>query len=132
MQTAPQPQPQPQPWKSTVGGVLTLVIGGLDALGFFAMVVIAALVGASVDFTNYIEDQIYPMAASFFMAWMIALAVVLAILAVLTILGGISALSRKRWGLALAGSIAAILGPWWPVGITALIFIAIGRDEFKS
>ena len=130
MQTAPHPQPQP--WKSTVAGVLTVVIGGIDVLAFLGSIVVVTLFGASSRFTDYVNDQIYPMTSAFFLGWMIAAAVFFAVVAVLAILGGISALERKRWGLALAGSIVAIFGPWWPIGITAVVFTALGRDEFKS
>jgi len=129
MQTAPQP---PQPWKSTVAGVLTLVVGGIDILAFFASIIMVIFVSQSIRFADYIEEQIYPMTAGFFLSWMIFAVVFFAVIAVLAILGGISALDRKRWGLALAGSIAAIFGPWWPAGILAVIFTALGRDEFRS
>ena len=62
---------------------------------------------------------------------LVIVAVYLAAVGVLSLLGGISALKRERWGLALAGSIAAVVGGWSAVGIVALIFIAISRDEFR-
>ena len=51
------------------------------------------------------------------------------ILSILALIGGIYALQRKTWGLALAGSIAAIL-VFLPLGIPALIFAAQAKDEF--
>ena len=134
MQTAPgsQPQPQPQPWKSTVAGVLTMVIGVIDALAFFGTVVAIILFNNSTRFMDYINDQIYPLTTGWFSAMLIFAAVVFAVVAVLAILGGIEALQRKHWGLALAGAIASIFGPWWPVGITGTVFMALARDEFKS
>src|ERR1035437_10169796 len=46
------------------------------------------------------------------------------------IIGGIFALRRKRWGLALAGGIGALLtSP--PLGIIAMILLFSGRNEFK-
>ncbi len=133
MQTAPerQPQPQPQPWKSTVAGVLTLVIGAIDVLAFLGTLVAITLFNNSSRFMNYIEDQIYPMTMDWFSAMLIVAAVVFAAAAVLAILGGISALERKRWGLAVAGAIVSIIGPWWPVGIVGTVFTALARDEFK-
>ncbi len=129
MQTAPQP-PQ-QPWKSTVAGVLTLVIGIIDALAFFGTIITIIIFNNSNRFMDYINDQIYPMTTGFFTAMLIFGAVVLAVFAVLAILGAIEALQRKHWGLALAGAVVSIIGPWWPVGITATVFMALGRDEFK-
>lgn len=61
---------------------------------------------------------------------LVAIAVPLAALAVLAMVGGILALQRKSWGLALAGSIAAVL-PFSLLGIAALILTALSRDEFE-
>jgi hypothetical protein len=45
--------------------------------------------------------------------------------------GGVSALRRRNWGLALAGSILAVPGiP--PAGVFALILIAMSRKEFSK
>jgi len=131
MQTAPERQPQTQPWKSTVAGVLTLVIGAIDVIAFLGCMITVIFFNNSPRFVNYIEDQIYPMTTDLFNAMMVFAAVVFAVAAVLAILGGISALERKRWGLALAGAIVSIIGPWWPIGVTGTVFTALARDEFK-
>ncbi len=129
MQTAPQPQLQP--WKSTVGGILILIVGGIDALAFLGTLLAAILLNSLSSFMDYVEAQIYPVTLDFFSALMIGLAVFFAVVAIVAILGGISALQRKRWGLALAGAIVSVFGTWF-LGIPAVVFIAIGRDEFKS
>jgi hypothetical protein len=49
---------------------------------------------------------------------------------VLELLGGIYALKRRNWGIALAGSIIAAL-PFDVLGILALVFVAMGRREFE-
>ena len=50
-------------------------------------------------------------------------------LGVVAIIGGIYALMRRLWILALIGAICAIpVAP--PLGVLAVIFIAIGKDEF--
>jgi hypothetical protein len=129
MQTSPQPHSQP--WKSTVAGVLTLVIGAIDVLACLGSIVTIIVFNSSPRFVDYIEDQVYPMTTDFFTGMMIFAAVVFGIAAIVAILGAISALQRKRWGLALAGAIVSIIGPWWPIGITGTVFAAIARDEFK-
>ncbi|MFC1988479.1 hypothetical protein ACFLVJ_01430 [Chloroflexota bacterium] len=50
--------------------------------------------------------------------------------AVLALVGGIFALQRKRWGLALAGAIVAIL-PFSLLGMAALILIILSKNEFE-
>jgi len=48
----------------------------------------------------------------------------------LATMGGIFALQRKRWGLALAGSIVAIL-PFSLLGMAAVILVVLSKDEFE-
>lgn len=51
------------------------------------------------------------------------------VIGVLAVVGGIFALRRKRWKWALTGTIAAALS-LLPLGIAAVILVAISRDEF--
>ena len=51
-------------------------------------------------------------------------------IAFLALTGGIFALQRKRWSLALAGSIVAIL-PFSLLGIAATILVVVSKDEFE-
>lgn len=48
---------------------------------------------------------------------------------IVAIAGGISTLRRKRFGLSLAGAVCAL--PSTVLGILAVIFVAMGRKEFK-
>ena len=50
---------------------------------------------------------------------------------ILAIVGGIYALQRKIWGLALAGSIAAFFTPSWVLGVAAIVFTALSKNEFE-
>jgi len=52
------------------------------------------------------------------------------VLGIIAIAGGISAVRRKSFGLALAGAICAL--PSVVFGILALIFISLGREEFEA
>ena len=50
------------------------------------------------------------------------------VLAIVAIVGGISAIRRKRFGLSLAGAICAVpFGSW---GILAIVFVVLGKREF--
>jgi hypothetical protein len=61
-------------------------------------------------------------------------------LGLIAIVGGIFAIRRKFWGLALAGAICAIVPPhpwgyltWTPVlGILAVVFVALSKNEFTG
>jgi hypothetical protein len=52
------------------------------------------------------------------------------VLGIVAIVGGISALRRKRFGLSLAGAICAL--PSIILGILAVVFIAVGKREFGT
>jgi len=60
------------------------------------------------------------------------LAAVLIVLGIVSLVGGIFAVQRRIWGVALAGAICALFPP--PViilGILAIVFVALGKREFK-
>lgn len=48
---------------------------------------------------------------------------------VVALVGGVYALRRRIWGLALAGAICAAF-PAMPLGVLAIIFISIAKREF--
>lgn len=56
--------------------------------------------------------------------------VCLAILGIVAIVGGISAIRRKSFSLSLAGAICA--RPSTILGILAVIFVALGKREFEA
>ena len=49
---------------------------------------------------------------------------------IMPILGGIFALQRRRWWIAFAGSIGAVIGIIF-TGVPAIVLIAMSRDEFE-
>jgi hypothetical protein len=51
------------------------------------------------------------------------------ILGIVAVVGGISAIRRKRFGLSLAGAICALLSGL--MGILAVIFVVLGKREFE-
>jgi hypothetical protein len=108
-------------WKPTVAGVLCISESCLKFVGVFALII--AIVAVRSEHRVYV-DEVNPVGI------LVAIAVPLAALAVLAMVGGILALQRKSWGLALAGSIAAVL-PFSLVGMAALILTALSRDEFE-
>jgi uncharacterized membrane protein len=65
------------------------------------------------------------------MGWLSAIGAPLIVLGIVAIVGGIYALRRRLWGLALAGSICALLGPWALLGILAIVFVSLGKGEFE-
>ena len=54
----------------------------------------------------------------------------LSICGVLALLGGISALRRKHWGLAMTGAICALVPLQTILGIVSVVFLSLCRDDF--
>ena len=52
------------------------------------------------------------------------------VLGILGVVGGISAIKRKRFSLSLAGGVSALLSGI--LGILAVIFVALGKREFGA
>jgi len=100
-------------WKPTVGGILAIIAGALQVI--FGIVV--AAVGSLAWFIG--------------IGWLGAIGAPLIIVGIIAIVGGIYALKRRIWGLALAGSICALVGPWFILGVLAIIFVSLGKREFK-
>jgi len=107
-------------WKPTTAGILT-VIGGAFLLAWgLGHVIRAELVAGTL--THW---QFGP---------------VFIVLGLITIVGGIFAVRRRVWGLALAGAICAVFPfhpygslIWTPIlGILAIVFVALSRNEFSS
>jgi len=57
-------------------------------------------------------------------------AFVMIIAGVLAIVGGVFAMKKKKWGVALAGSIGSIIA-FMPCGIASIIFVIMGKEEFQ-
>ena len=56
--------------------------------------------------------------------------IVLLVFGIIALIGGIYAIKRQKWGLALAGSILA-LPAGGILGILSIIFVSLGRKEFS-
>jgi hypothetical protein len=52
----------------------------------------------------------------------------LGVLGIVAVVGGISAIRRKRFGLSLAGAICALISGL--LGVLAVVFVALGKREF--
>lgn len=97
----------------TAGGVLAIISGAL-AIIVGVVLVILGILGAS--------------------GWgleAIPLGIVGIILGLLAVVGGRRALAMKSFGWALTGGICALLCRG-PLGLLALIFIAVSKAEFKQ
>ena len=119
-------------WKPTVAGILDIVGGSLSILGSVGIII-------GIMFFVPVSRSVGPGPVPDMERWMIPgiletilvlAAVHLLIVGILPIIGGIFALQRRKWGLALAGSIATIFGSTL-FGILATVFTSISKDEFE-
>jgi hypothetical protein len=112
-------------WKPIAGGILSIVAGGIHFIGWLGVgLFLSSVYGLSGDLGLGVPN------ISHAIVWIITLPFV--ILAIVAIVGGVFALQRRIWGLALAGGICAILSPLtFYLGIVATIFIALSKNEFN-
>jgi hypothetical protein len=102
-------------WKPTTSGILSIISGAMGMIfGFLTFARAHKVVNVNRQSGLHL------------------LGLLLFVLGAIAIAGGIFALLRKIWGLALAGSICAIFSPGGIMGILALIFVSISKEEFKS
>ena len=111
-------------WKPTAAGILTIITGFLGLLIWVAMAVGLGIAGT-------LAGIIPGIPGAEFLALIPVPGIILGIVA---IVGGIYALRRNVWGLALAGAICAflvlpLLG--WILALLAIIFVSLGRREFS-
>jgi hypothetical protein len=115
-------------WMPTAGGVLNIVVGGLSLLN--SLVVCAVVIVTRVDLSFFDFKGEFGLLVAILTIYFVYGAVTF-ILGIISIVGGVYALKRKRWGWALAGSICSALCSTI-MGILALIFIIMGKKEFSK
>jgi len=105
-------------WKPTVAGVLTIITG-----------------------TFICQFQLGKVIRAHSLTWPLAIGTAITVALGLTaVLGGVSAVRRKAWRLALAGAVCALFPPhaygrliWTSVlGILSILLVATSRNEFSS
>jgi hypothetical protein len=110
-------------WMPLVGGILDIISGVICLLVCLILALLGLFFSSSYD--RYSGQDLSALAV-----WML-LFVPFFILSVLAIIGGIFALRKKVWGLALTGSICSILTLWvWPLGVASVIFISLSKRDF--
>lgn len=125
--TTQQTASTPKTWKPTTAGILDIIVATGTLLGSLLFLIAAIVLANGSSFGNFTTEDLAGMSIG--AAVVGVMAAVLAGLGVLELIAGIYAIKRKNWGLALAGSIVAAL-PFEVLGILALIFVAMGKNEF--
>jgi len=121
-----------KPWMPVVAGILEIISGAFGiVVGLFIALQlnIAKAIQGAPGFMPH-TGSFPQMPFSLFPGMGMAMGIIIAVIGALAIIGGIFALKTRVWGLALAGSIAAVL-TGRIMGVLALIFIVLGRKDFR-
>jgi hypothetical protein len=127
-QQSGEPQEEtPQTWMPTAGGILSIISGAMGLIGIVFLITFGAFSAETardvLTSLGFLQTVIPLQVIGF-------ISIPLFIMSMVAIIGGIYALQRKVWGLALAGAICAIVLPVQLLGILSVIFIAMSKKEF--
>jgi len=117
-------------WKPVTAGIINITVGILNVLGMFVVIMLIAAIGGGLLAVGRIAELIPIWMSGLVQGFMIIIAFIIGILGALPLIGGIYAVQRKNWPLALTGSIVAILS-LLPAGIASTVLIALAKDEFE-
>jgi len=116
----------------TAGGILSIIAGAFEVIGGVIIAVLTTGIRILLRLAvlpfhpgDWFE-RIIPGLPS----WLIIVGVPLLALGIVAIVGGVSALRRKSFGLSLAGAICAL--PSNILGILAIIFVSLSKKEFGT
>jgi Na+-driven multidrug efflux pump len=118
--------------KSRVAGILSIISGAFSVLGLGWMVF-------SIYMFKFMFNEPYmpynqgPPPEFFELITVVysAFGLFFALLGALAVVGGIFSLKKRRWSIALAGSIASTI-IFFPCGIAAVILVAMAQQEFHA
>lgn len=121
---------------SKIGGIFSIISGGIGAIGGFLILAVAFMFRSAIDVSvsPFYYDYDYYYADEFFSVFVVVyviIGIVTLAISALGVVGGIYALKRQNWGLALAGSIAGCL-TFFFCGVPAVVFIAMAKPEFDA
>ena len=118
----------------SAGGILSIIVGAFELITGGMMAALFATGMTVPKFPGYPGFPGFPSGGGFGMGlvptWLIIIGIVFAVLGVIAIIGGISAIRRSSFGLSLAGAICALL-PINVLGILAVIFVSLAKGEFE-
>jgi hypothetical protein len=111
MQMAPKETAYP-----IVAGVFE-ILAGIIGLGMGGLTIVGAGAASTIPYID-VSGLIFVCGA----IWLV--------FGLLALLGGVFALQRKNYGIALVGAIFSLFAGFLIFGILAIIFIVLAKDEF--
>jgi len=117
----------------TAGGVMSIIGGALQIIGGLTIVVLT--VGTRIllrlALMPFHPGDCWGHVMPCIPFWLIVVGFPLLALGIVAIVGGVSALRRKSFGLSLAGAICALI-PLNLLGLLAVIFVSLSKKEFEA
>jgi hypothetical protein len=114
----------------SAGGILSIIVGAFEVIGGGVMV---ALLCLRMPLRLWLLQCLPRFGGACSIAdvpiWSIIVGGLLLALGIIAIVGGVSAIRRKSFGLSLAGAICALI-PLNLLGLLAVIFVSLGKREF--
>jgi hypothetical protein len=108
-------------WMPLTAGILAIIAGCMGVIFGIVVATLGILAGGLVAVIGV--PAIGGIVAGF--------AAIPLFVGIMAIIGGVYALKRRIWGLALAGTICSLLCVWF-LGIPAIIFVILGKGEFQK
>ena len=118
-------------WKPIVAGIINIIVGVFNLLGMLVIIMVLVAIGSGILALSTVINIMPMWLSGIAQGLLLIIAILLAIFSALPLVGGIYAVQRKNWGLALAGSIVAILSST-PLGIASTVLVALAKNEFES
>jgi len=111
-----------------MAGILDIVSGAIGMVGGVYFVVLTSLFRTMHEIMNV--DPIIIEQTEQIISRLFAVPFVLVFIGIISIIGGVYALQRRIWGLALAGSICSCLV--FPIfGLPSIIITGLAQEEFS-
>ncbi len=105
-----------------IAGVMNIIIGSINLLG---------VIGVGIAIAVIWSDQYWIDWTALTVLWIVL--VVLLIFGLPSLIGGIYAIQRKNWAIALIGSIASLITWFWClIGLVPIILVILSKDEFGN
>jgi hypothetical protein len=115
----------------TAGGVLSILAGAFEVIGGGIMVALVSLgIPFRLAFLPFRPEGWFERVLPAIPICLIIVGALLLVLGIIAIVGGISAIRRRSFGLSLAGAICAL--PAKILGILAVIFVSLSKREFEA
>ena len=116
----------------SAGGILSILVGVFEVIGGgIIMTVVCLRMPLRLWRLTYLPRFEGACSIADVQIWSIIVGGILLVLGIIAIVGGVSAIRRKSFGLSLTGAICALI-PLNLLGLLAVIFVSLGKREFYT